>query len=81
MKTKIAVGTMMLIAATFAAPAALVNSHGQTSPDTRTHKPAPAPTCCFTAISVKHLPSGGIGVSMKKACVPGCDKPCLASRR
>lgn len=81
MKTKIVLGTMMLIGATLVAPAALVNSHGQTIPDARDRKAAPAPTCCYTKAIVTHLPSKGVSVQLKTACVPGCDKPCLAASR
>ena len=81
MKTMIALGTVMLIEATLAAPAALVNSHGQIVPDARNQKAAPVPTCCYTKAVAKHLPSGGVSVQLKQACVAGCDKPCLASSR
>ena len=80
MKTMIALGTVMVVAAVFAAQGALVNSHGQTI-NARAQAAAPAPTCCYTKAVVIHLPTGGVSVQNKAVCVAGCDKPCLAKNR
>jgi len=81
MKTIAMVAMVMAIGTGYAMAATVINGHGQILPKAREHKPEPAPTCCYTKVIAGHLPTGGVAVHHKTACVPGCDKPCLTQNR